>query len=261
MKRKLIFLHQRRPISGTSDIELHTPNVQFAPINQPPPDSSHPQSQSRIVGTVTGRVRKLAGFRKSHHVPDGHHAAAQTFVRRAGHEDVKAATDRLYADIRSLFGYKRREFAYTCEDGFGCIKTPDFDLQIRVDQCAEDPKNYQLTTEIVALHHPEIAADERFHACFTHHCETLVVDFPHSIDLDEKIDALEDIPEIADCLDYEPDGSAFELKLPALDLHIQVTESDITFRLLTLRNLGKLLDHSQQAFEILTAAGFGLRLA
>jgi hypothetical protein len=32
------------------------------------------------------------------------------------------------------------------------------------------------------------------------------------------------------------------------------------FQLLTLRNLGKLLEHSQQAFEILTAAGLGARL-
>jgi hypothetical protein len=181
-------------------------------------------------------------------------------VRKIGHQDVKAATDRLYADIRSLFGYKRKEFAYTCEDGFGAIKTPDFDLQIRIDQCLDDPKNYALTTEIVALHNAAIASDERFHACFNHHCEMLLVDFHGSINIDEKIDAIEAIPEIADCLDYEPDGSAFELKLPALDLQICVTECDITFSLLTLRNLGKLLDHSQKAFDILAKADFGLKL-
>lgn len=221
--------------------------------------SSH-SLHSRIVGSETGRIRKLSGYLKNHHVPDGQHAAAQAFVRKIGHEDVKSATDRLYADIRSLFGYKRKEFAYTCEDGFGAIKTPDFDLQVRIDQCLDDPKNYVLTTEIVALHNTAITSDERFHACFTHHCETLVVDFHGSINIDEKIDAIEAIPEIADCLDYEPDGSGFELKLPALDLLICVTESDITFSLLTLRNLGKLLDHSQKAFDILAKADFGLKL-
>ena len=59
---------------------------------------------------------------------------------------------------------------------------------------------------------------------------------------------------------YEPDGSAFELKLPKLDLHIQIDESTITFRLLTLRDLGKLIDHSQKAFDILACAEFRLRL-
>jgi len=181
-------------------------------------------------------------------------------VRNIGHEDVKSVTDQLYTDIRGLFGYRRREFAYTCEDGFAAIKTPDFDLQIHIDQCQDDAKNYELTTEIVALHTTEIATDERFHTCFTHHCDSVVVDFPSSINIDDKIDAIEDIPKIADCLEYEPDCSSFELKLPKLDLHIHVTESQITFRLLSLRNLGKLLDHSQKALDILATADFGIRL-
>ena len=207
-----------------------------------------------------GRVRKLGGYRKHHHVPDGHSDAAQNFVRKAGQPDVKDAADGLFADIRSLFGYKRREFDYTCEDGFAWIKTPDFDLQIRVDQCADDPKNYTLTTEIVALHNDAIAADDRFHACFTHHCDQLVVEFASPIRVEDKIDAIEDIPELADALTYEPDGSAFELKLPKLDLRIQVDESVTRFSLLTLRNLAKLLDHSQKAFDILASAEFGWRL-
>jgi hypothetical protein len=224
----------------------------------PPVDS--PENQSRIVGFTVGRIRRLGGYQKHHHVPDAHSDATQNFVRKAGHPDVKAAADQLFADIRSLFGYKRREFDYTCEDGSAWIKTPDFDLQIRVDQCVQDPKNYRLTTEIVALHTESIASDSRLHACFAHHCDQLIVEFAGSIRVEEKIDAFEDIPELADALSYEPDGSAFELKLPKLDLLIEVNESAMTFSLLTFRDLGKLLDHSQQAFDILASAKFSLRL-
>lgn len=220
-------------------------------------DFNTPIHNSRIVGMVEGRVRRLKGYQKSHHLPDAYHPAAQAFVRKVGHENVKELVDQFYTDIRSLFGYKRREFQYTCEDGFGCIKTPHFDLQVRIDQSPEDSKNYQLTTEIVALHNSEIATDDRFHACFRHHCETLIVEFPGSINIDEKIDAIEDIDEIAAYLTYEPDGSSFELRLIPLDLEIKVTESEMTFQLLTLRNLDKLIDHSQKAFEILTAVGLG----
>jgi hypothetical protein len=206
-------------------------------------------------------VRRLKGFQKSHHLPDGYHDAAQSFVRKIGQEDVKAAADRLYTDIRELFGYKRRQFDYTCEDGFALIKTPDFDLQIRIDQCPDEAKNYILTTEITALHTETIASDTRFHACFSHHCDQLVVEFPTAINVEDKIDAIENLPDIADCLDYAPDGSHFDLKLPKLDLHIHVTESEMRFHLLTLRNLSKLLDHSQKAFEILTAAGLYAKIA
>ncbi|NBB78746.1 MAG: hypothetical protein GVY36_04780 [Verrucomicrobia bacterium] len=193
-------------------------------------------------------------------MPDGHSDAAQGFVRKAGHPDVKAAADSLYADIRGLFGYKRREFDYTCEEGFAWMKTPDFDCELRVDQCPNDPRNYRLATEIVALHTDAIARDERFHACFTHHCDQLIIEFATPVQVEDKIDRIEDIPELADALSYEPDGSAFDLKLPRLDLHIHVTESVMTFQLLTLRNLEKLLDHSQKAFDILADCNFGLRL-
>lgn len=212
------------------------------------------------MGAAVGRIRKLDGYQKYHHVPDGHSEAAQGFVRQVGHPNVKAAADSLYTDIRSLFGYKRREFDYTCEDGFAAIKTPDFDCELKADQCPDDPKNYRLTTEIIALHTDSIARDERFHACFTHHCDHLVIGFAIPVQVEDKIDLIEAMPELAEALAYEPDGSAFELNLPQLDLHIRVTASTMTFQLLTLRNLGKLLDHSQRAFDILADCNFGLRL-
>ncbi|MDQ8193207.1 hypothetical protein QEH59_02130 [Coraliomargarita sp. SDUM461004] len=240
-------------------IEFPRSTVQRGPIETNTSVHS-PESQSRIVGSTVGRVRRLSGFQKHHHVPEAHSDAAQNFVRKAGHPDVKSAADTLYSDIRSLFGYRRREFNYSCEDGFAWIKTPDFDLQIKVDQCPEDPKNYTMTTEIVALHTQSIAADERLHHCFTYHCDQLIVDFASPIQVDDKIDILEDIPELAEALSYEPDGSAFELKLPKLDLLIQVDESSMAFKLLTLRDLGKLLHHSQKALDILASAQFGLRL-
>ena len=224
------------------------------------PPVNPPKNQSRLIGSTLGRIRKLGGYQKHHHVPDGHTEAAQNFVRKVGQAEVKEAADSLFINIRSLFGYKRRDFHYTCEDGFAWIKTPDFDLQIRVDQCLHDPKNYLLTTEIIALHTETIATDHRFHNCFTQHCENLIVEFASPIPVQDTIDTLEDIPELAKAMTYEPDGSAFELKLPKLDLHIQIDESSITFSLLTLRDLGKLLDHSQKAFDILACAEFGLRL-
>lgn len=228
-------------------------------IKANPPVNS-PGNQSRIVGSMPGRIRKLGGYQRHHHLPDGHTDAAQSFVRKIGQANVKETADSLFANIQSLFGYKRRDFDYTCEDGFAWIKTPDFDLQIRVDQCLKDPKNYLLTTEIVALHTEKITTDSNFHNCFTNHCDHLIVEFASPIQVEDKIDTLENIPELAKAMTYEPDGSAFELKLPKLDLNIYVDESAITFSLLTIRDLAKLLDHSQKAFDILACAEFGLRL-
>ena len=144
--------------------------------------------------------------------------------------------------------------------GFGRYENPDFDLEMRIDQAPLDPRNYVLTTAITQLRNDAIAADSRFHHCFNHHCNELVVYFTQAIDLEDKIDRIEAIDALAACLDYAPDASEFELRLPELDLQIRVTGTAMSFQLLGLSNLAKLLEHSQKAFEILTAAGFGLKL-
>jgi hypothetical protein len=213
-----------------------------------------------LRGQTQGRIRRLSGFLKHHHLPDSVGDATRAFVRRAGQEDVKALADALYRDIRESFGYKRKEFDYSCEDGQAWIKTPDFDAQLRVDQDEVSPKNYVLTTELVQLHTEAIASDPRLHSCFTAHCDQLIVAFPSPIHVADKIDAIEAIDALAEHLSYEPDASAFQLKLPELDLQIEVTAESMHFSLLTLRNLSKLIDHSQRAFEILTDCGFELKL-
>jgi len=217
-------------------------------------------TQSLITGSVHGRIRRLKGFRKCHQVPDLQYEAAQDFVRKVGAEDVKLLADQLYNQIREAFGYKRKEFDYSCHEGLAEIRTPDFSAQIRIDQCAEDPKSYRLTTEITELHNGTIAQDPALHACFNNHCDVLSVHFPSGINVEEKIDAIEEHEALADFLSYEPDGSRFELKLPDLDLRIEVDEVSMRFQLLTLRNLTKLLEHGQRAFDILTECGFELRL-
>jgi len=222
--------------------------------------SSETNIQSCISGSVSGRIRRLKGFQRHHHVPDAQMESTEDFVRRIGSVDVKARADALYNDIREAFGYKRREFDYECGEGLAEIRTPDFDVQIRIDQSEDDPKSYRLSTELMALHNDAVAQNPALHACFNQHCDVLTVYFPAGIDVEEKIDRIEDNEALAGCLSYEPDGSQFELKLPDLDLFIQVDSGSIRFQLLTLKNLSKLLERSQQAFDILTKCGFELRL-
>lgn len=213
-----------------------------------------PQLSVHLKGSNFGRIRKLTNFEKHHHEPDRFSDAALEFIRRIGHEDVKRSAELLYQEIRRQFAYKRRDFNYICEDGFASIKTPDFEIEIRIDQGIEvsEPKNYCISTVVKHMYTIEILQDERFIHCFNGHCDQIIVQFPQVIDLRSKIDQIEAIEEFANFLDYAPDASSFDLKLSDQDLHIQVTEMQMSFRLLTYPNLKKLLNHSQRAFEILT---------
>lgn len=215
-----------------------------------------PQLSVCLKGSDFGRIRKLTNFERHHHEPDRFSDAALEFVRRIGHEDVKKSAELLYQKIRRQFAYKRRDFNYTCEDGFATIKTPDFEIEICIDQGIElsEPKNYCISTVVNHLDTDTVSIqqDERFIHCFNAHCDQVIVIFPKVIDLSNKIDQIETIEEFANYLDYAPDARSFDLKLNDQDLHIQVTEMQMSFRLLTYPNLKKLLDHSQRAFDILT---------
>lgn len=213
-----------------------------------------------LSGSVSGRIRKLSGFNSSHHVPDGYHDAAQAFVRRIGAEETQSLTRDLHTDLRQSMGYKRRDFDFREDDGFAAFNTPDFSLEIRLEQCKDDPKNYVREVRITELHNLEIAQNPEFIRIFNPLCNRLSIHFSEQLDLDSKIDALEAIPEIAAGLNYPPDASELELRLPELDLQIEITALVMCFQLLTFPDLRKLIEHSQRMLDILTEAGFDIRL-
>lgn len=193
-------------------------------------------------------------------MPGAQHDAANAFVRRAGAEEVRTLSKSIHADLRRQLGYKRNEFEFRDEEGFACLNTTGFDLEIRIDQCPDDAKAYILETRITRLRDGALAQDPAFINLFNPLCHRLDICFSKHLELANKIDALEAIPELAAGLDYPPDASCFELRLPSLDCVLNVTETEMHFQLLTLPNLGKLLEHSQRILEILTEAGFELSL-
>ena len=193
-------------------------------------------------------------------MPDGQHAAANTFVRRVGSEAVQKLSQSIHAELRRELGYKRLDFDFREEDGYISLMTPGFDLEIRIDQCPDDPKAYLLETRLTRLRDPKLAQNPAFLRIFSPLCNRLHVYLRKPIDLAAKIDALEAIPEITEGLSYPPDASSFELRIPSLDCVLNANENELNFQLLTLPNLEKLLQHSERILEILTQAGFELRL-
>jgi hypothetical protein len=181
-------------------------------------------------------------------------------VRRAGAEAVRTLAQSIHRELRRNMGYKRNDLDYREEDGFVCLNTSGFDLELRIDQCPDDPKTYILETRIADLRDPTLAQNDVFIDIFNPLCHRLNICFSKHLDLADKIDAIEAIPELAEGLDYPPDASSFELRLPSLDCLLSVTETEMCFQLLTLPDLRKLLEHSQRILDILIETGFDISL-
>ena len=223
---------------------------------------SHPPAPAVVLfGCQEGMIRKLPGYKRHHFIPENHSDATQQFVRAVGHERVQSRADVLFQTIRSAFKLKRRQIDYSCSEGFAHIETPDFVAEIFVDQAPEDPTRYHEIAQVTRLKTDHIAEDSGFHACFGALCDTLRIDFPTGINVEDKIDAIEDIPELEKYLNYKSDASELELKIKDIDLHIVMDARSASFRLIGHSDLPTLLETTQKTLEALSAAGFpsGLR--
>lgn len=213
-----------------------------------------------LRGEKYGEVRGLSGFKKGHRVPDRHSDATESFVRSVGHDDVKEQADLIYDKIRTAFLYKRKDISYVCDDGYATIKTPDFDVNISIAQDADDESCYVLATEVGTIRRPSVLTEDGFSNLFSRFCDTVVIEFSRTLDLEDKIDDIEDVPELRPHLKYGADCSSFTLELPAPNIRIHVTPECMTLSLPGSHDIKALLGNAQSAIAALSGSGVILLL-
>jgi hypothetical protein len=209
----------------------------------------------KLRGEKHGPVRRLSGFKKTHHVPEAHFSAADAFVRRAGHDEVKAQAEALHEAIRGAFGHRRKDIAYACADGKASIGTPDFDVNIAIAQDATDPAKYLLVTEVSSFRRPAVVDEDSFSAVFSLYCDTVEIELSGSLDLETKIDEIEALPALRKFLDYAADSSLFTLALPSPEILIRVTVDRMRFSLPHRGNVKTLMGNTRDALAALTGSG------
>ena len=208
-----------------------------------------------LRGHGSGAIRDLGGFKKGYRIPDAQSAAAHEFIRRAGVEEVKAHAEKIHQGIREKFGYKRREVDFGCADGAATITTPDFDVNISIRQDPADAGRYVIETDVGTVRNPDVAKTASFSELFSGYCDAVVVEFVKPISVEEKIDAIEDIPELRKHLAYESDCSSLTLELPSPNIRIHITREQMQLSLPGPRDLKALLANAQSALSAIHDAG------
>ena len=215
---------------------------------------------ARLRGEKVGAVRRLSGFKKGHRIPDGHFGATEAFVKRIGQKEVKEQADEIHDSICATFGYKRKDIGYDCDDGTATIITPDFNVNLSIGQAPDDARRYVLVTEVGVIRRPAVVMEEGFSDLFSRYCDTVVIEFSRGLNMADKIDDIEDVPELKKHLECEPDGSSFTLDLPSPIIRISVTADRMTLSLPGSRNLQALLGNAQRALTVLSGSGVVLLL-
>lgn len=215
-----------------------------------------------LRGTEEGRIRRLKGFLKGvHHEPDGRSSAADSFVCKIGGPAIEERAEALYRQLREAFGWKRTELRCSFEGGRAVLQTPDFFVNLWVEQHPEDARAFRITLEVSGFRRAEVVRDPTFLAVFQMHCDSVVIEFPGSIEIESRIDAAEESERLRPFLDYPSDASWLSLRASGADgVTMRLEPHQVSFSIPHGGDLAALIEGTQRLLNEFSSAGAGLQL-
>ncbi len=167
-----------------------------APVMGQDKPTADPRLQPLRRGTLrsetTSRIKTLSGYRKFHRLPDRVDARARKFVGELAAEDVKSDVDAMYAAIREVMGYKRRDVEGSSDGSTGFVRTPDFEYSISIDLADADPSTVIWRREVGNIREPAVVLGKPFQQVFGPVFDTLAFEFTRPFDLETWVDRIED---------------------------------------------------------------------
>jgi hypothetical protein len=178
-----------------------------------------------------GRVKDLAGFRKTFRLPDGTGPSTRKFVAKCAADDLRADLDGVYEGVRERFGYKRRDVDTSAgPDGFGSLRTPDFEYTVSVAQDPACPTDVIWRREVGQVEDVGVVRSEAFEAVFGKLFDQLAFEFVVPVDVGDFVDQLEDAPADGRKVSVDSDGGGCDITLSGFAGAVRVERQALTIR-------------------------------
>jgi hypothetical protein len=176
-----------------------------------------------------GKVKDLAGYRKSHSLPDRANEWARKYVNRSAAPDIKADLDRVFDMVRDEFGYKRKDLEVSAErDGLGFIRTPEFEYTISLEVNPAEPSEVIWRREVGRMSGPEFVRSRPFQSVFGSMFDRLVFEFDAPVNVAEFVDRLEESPPEGVKVAVASDANAAEITLAGFAGKVTVEKDAVT---------------------------------
>lgn len=178
-----------------------------------------------------GRVKDLSGFRKTYRTPDNTGPSTRKFIAKCATDDVRQDVDNVFEAVREKFGYKRRDVDTTAgADGFGHLRTPDFEYTVSVAQDPASPTEVIWRREVGQVADAAVVRGPAFEAAFGKLFDQLAFEFAVPVDVGELVDRLEDAPADGLKVSVDADGAACEISLKGFAGAVRVERTALTIR-------------------------------
>jgi hypothetical protein len=192
-----------------------------------------PERLRRVVfrSESLGRVKDLTAWRKTYDLPDSARPSACKFVARVANADVKADLDEVYDAAREQLGYKRKDLdVSTGPDGFGLLRTPDFEYTVTAALDAEDASRVVWRREVGGFADPGFVRGTGFDAVFGKLFDQLVFEFAAPIDVAALVDRLEDHPPKGAKVQVASEGTSCDITLAGFAGRVTVESRALVVR-------------------------------
>jgi hypothetical protein len=200
-------------------------------------------------GDRAGRLRDLAGFRKTFRIPETPTNAVQRFIARCAEADIQADLDLIFALSRDHFGYRRKDVETAIDaDGRGTVRTPDFEYAVSVRLDAADTTRVVWRRELSQLHDPGFLKSAGFATAFGDMFDLLAFEFARPFDVASFVDQMEEVPVPGAKLHVENDGDACEVQLKGMAGRIRIEPQELSVK-------GKLGDPAGLLDQLLSFLG------
>ncbi len=176
-------------------------------------------------------IKNLAGYRKTHSLPDRANEWARKYIARIAAPDIKADLDNTFDRVRESFGYKRKDLDVSAErDGMGYIRTPDFEYTITVNVNPDDLSEVIWQREIGRLSGPEFVRTDGFKHVFGGVFDRLVFEFAQPVDVADFVDRIEDDPPEGVKIIVASDANEAEVKLAGFAGKVRLTPDSVVIQ-------------------------------
>jgi hypothetical protein len=180
---------------------------------------------------TSGRVKDLSGFRKTFKLPDYAGPSARKFIAKCATDDVRADLDAVFEACREHLGYKRKDMeASVGSDGFGALRTPDFEYTVTPELDPADPTQVNWRRELSGLSDIGFVHGAGFQAVFGRTFDQLAFEFAVPVDVSDLVDRLEDVPLTGVKVMVDSDGAECEITLSGFAGAVRVGRNRLTVR-------------------------------
>ncbi len=191
--------------------------VKDPPGNIPQQSSQIDLAQlKRIVfrGISRMRVKDLPGVQKGQKLPSDASPYAQKWLSRVAENDLKQDVEHLYNGVREELGFKRKELeAGTTEDGYGYIRTPNFDYSLAIAIDPDDVSMVIWRREVGHFTDASVLRSPGFRKVFGSYLDELTFDFLAPLDVESLVDQIEDRNPKGVKVRVAGDGSSCEITI------------------------------------------------